>query len=140
MQAAVALLFCVVCVSEVKAEDWVFYTRYGDSFFYDKSNINCPYEEFRNIVGVWQKVIYDDESIDRITAHLGVAYADLKESISLVEVDCSRQLSQTKAVTFYDVRGKIIDTRATPKDDWKEITPKSPLSALYKTVCPFEER
>lgn len=140
LQLAIVFSLCILCVSNVMGEDWVFYTRYGDSFFYDRKNINNPYEDFKNIIGVWQKIVYDDESINRITAHLGVKYADLTESISMVEMDCSKKCAQTKAITYYDVKGKIIETKRTSKEDWKEITPKSPLHKLYKAVCPHEKK
>ena len=140
LQCTIVLLLCVLGASTAKGEDWVFYTRYGDSFFYDRQNINNPYENCRNVIGVWQKIVYDNESVDRITAHLGVKYADLTESISMIEIDCSRGHAQTKAVTFYDTKGHVIDTKYTTKDDWKEITLRSPLSKLFMAVCPAEEK
>jgi hypothetical protein len=141
LHLTIVLSLCILCVSQVKGEDWVFYTRYGDSFFYDRKNINNPYEDFKNIIGVWQKIIYDNESVDRITAHLGVKYADLTESISMIEIDCSKKYAQTKAITYYDAKGKIIDTKCKTKDDWKEITPESsPLDKLYKAVCSRNEK
>jgi hypothetical protein len=130
------LSFCVLYISEVKGEDWVFYARYGDSFFYDRKSINNPYENVEEVIGTWQKIVYDNESIDRIVAHLGPKYADLKESISLIEIDCSKKYAQTKAITYYDVSGKIIETKNITKEDWKKITPESPsVDKLYKAVC-----
>jgi hypothetical protein len=140
LQLAVVLSLCMLSVSNVWGEDWVFYTRYGDSFFYDRKNINNPYEDFKNIIGVWQKIVYDDETVNRITAHLGAKYGDLRESISMIEIDCSKKCAQTKAITYYDVNGKIIETKHTSKEDWKEIVPKSPLNELYYAVCPQEEK
>jgi hypothetical protein len=131
---------CVLSVPKARGEDWVFYARYGDSFFYDRKSINTPYEEFKHVIGVWQKIVYDNESVDRITAHLGLKYADLTESISMVEIDCSIKYAQTKAITYYDTNGKIIEAKSITKDDWKKIIPESPpLDKLYKAVCFSQE-
>ena len=140
LHLAIVFSLCMLCISEAKGEDWVFYARYGDSFFYDRKNINNPYENIKNVIGVWQKIIYDDESINRIAAHLGVKYAYLKEAISLIEIDCYKKYSQTKAITYYSSNGSIIDTKCMTRDDWKEITPKSQLYKLYQAVCPPQEQ
>jgi hypothetical protein len=138
LQAAAVFLFCVLCVTKVRAEDWVFYARYGDSFFYDRETINNPYEDCKHVIGVWQKIVYDNESVDRITAHLGVKYADLAESISMIEMDCLNKNSQTKAITFYDKDGRILDAKNSTKADWREIPVKSPLRNLYSVLCPTQ--
>ena len=133
----VTILFSCVLCAEGYAEDWVFYDRCGDSFFYDRKGINNPYEDVNYVLGVWQKVVYNGESVDRIAAYLGTKYSDLAESISMIEIDCSRRCAQTKALTYYDSKGMIIESKPVTKDDWKKIPPKSHLSKLYRAVCPM---
>ena len=135
LQSVALLSLIFFFTSTVAAEDWVYYTRSVDSFFFDRSNINTPYEGFNNILGVWQKVVYEGESVNRIAAHLGVKYGNLKESVSMIEIDCSSKVAQIKAITFYDSGGGVIDTKSKTSTDWRKIPPDSSLNALYKTVC-----
>jgi hypothetical protein len=139
LRLTILLSLCVLSVSKARGEEWVFYARHNDAFFYDRNSINNPHEGLKDVIGVWQKIIYDDESVDRISAHLGVKYADLAESISMIEIDCAKKMTQCKAVTFYDLNGKVLDTKNTTKDDWKEITIESPMHILYKVLCPLTQ-
>ena len=134
-QLLLAFWVCFFCFSTVKGEDWVFYAGYPDFFFYDKENINNPDENSQDIVGVWQKIVYADKSVARISAHLGGEYSDLRESVSLVEINCLSRDAQTKAVTYYNSTGTVIHTSHRTKDNWEEIIPTSPLNRLYKAVC-----
>jgi hypothetical protein len=127
--------FLTFSIGDAGGEEWVFYARYGDSFFYDAKNINHPYENLKDIISVWQKTVYDEESVDRIAEYLGPKYANLKESISLIEIDCSKKYAQTKAITYYDSRGAVIETKNMTRNDWKKITPKSNLTELYFVAC-----
>jgi hypothetical protein len=122
--------------STAEGEDWRLFCKYTDFYSYDNANINRPYEKFKNIVSVWQKITYEESSVTRISDHLGPKYADLAESISLIEIDCSTKNAQTKSVTLYDSKDKIIDMTCKTKDNWKLITPDSPMDKLYKAVCP----
>lgn len=140
----VFFLLCILCVfayiiPEANAEDWRLFIRYGDFFYYDKENINYPYEGNKNIIGIWQKQVYDKESSLRIAAHLGKKYADLKESISMVEINCFTKKIQTKAITHYTYKGLVIETQNRTRPDWKAIVPDSPTEALYQRVCPFKK-
>lgn len=119
------------------AEEWVSYCRYGDYFFYDRESVIQPYENFRTIKCIRQKIVYESKSVTRIAAHLGPKYAHLKESISLIEIDCLTKKAQTRSTTFYDSGGSEIDSSSKTRPDWKLITIDSPpLDILYKIICP----
>jgi hypothetical protein len=135
-QLAAVFFACTLWFSTVKGEDWVFYAGYPDFFFYDQENINNPRENSQDIIGVWQKIIYAESSVARISEHLGERYTDLTESVSLVEINCLSKDVQTKAVTYYDSRGAVIYTTHRTKDSWEEMTPASPLNKIYRAVCP----
>ena len=135
IQLATFFFACFLWFSTVKGEDWVFYEAYPDFFFYDQENINNPDENSQDIVGVWQKIIYSEKSISRISAHLGEQYSDLVESVSLVEINCFSKDAQIKAITYYNSKGWVIHTSHHTKDNWEEIIPSSPLQKLYKAVC-----
>jgi len=135
-----AAMATLLYFSGAEAEDWTFYCRYQDNFFYDRDNVICPYENFKNIISVSQKTVYDNESVLRIADHLGEKYAYLKESISLIEVDCLTSNVRIKTVTYYDKKNQVIDRdlndyRGTD-EGWKKITSKSPHRKLYKALCP----
>ena len=134
-QLTTVFFACFLWFSTVKGEDWVFYEGYPDFFYYDQENINNPDENSQDIVGVWQKIIYADKSISRISGHLGVQYSDLVESVSLVEINCFSKDAQVKAITYYNSKGWVIHTSHRTKDSWEEIIPLSPLHKLYKAVC-----
>ncbi len=136
LQVTVVLSLYVFCFSTVRGEDWRFFCKNIDFYYYDNGNINRPYDKFKNIVSVWQKIIYQESSVNRIADHLGPKYADLAESISLVEIDCSTKNVQTKSIVFYDSKDRVIDTTCKTKENWKLITPETPLDKLYKAVCP----
>jgi hypothetical protein len=135
VQFATVFFVCFLWFSTVKCEDWVSYAAYPDFFFYDQENINNPDENSQDIVGVWQKIVYADGSVARISEHLGDRYSDLKESVALVEINCLSKDVQTKAVTYYNSKGWVIHTSHRTKDSWEEIIPSSPLQKLYKAVC-----
>ena len=135
VQFATVFFICFLWFSTVKGEDWVSYAGYPDFFFYDRGNINNPDENSQDIIGVWQRIVYADRSVARISEHLGGEFSDLRESVSLVEINCLSKDAQTKAVTYYSSKGGVIHTSHRTKDDWGEILLASPLNKLYKAVC-----
>ena len=132
----IVFLVCCLSFSTVLGEEWIYYTRDTDTYYFDRENINSLHENSPGIVGVWQKVVYAGKSVSRIADHLGAEYGDLTESISLVEINCISGEAQTKAITYYDSEGRIIETNHKTKDDWQEVTPHTPLRKLFKAVCP----
>lgn len=138
--ALFVFLFSFFVVLDVQAEDWVSYCRYGDFFYYDSATVTRPYENFKSINCVRQKIVYEANSVKRIAAHLGPKYAHLKESISMIEIDCLTRKAQIKSTTFYDSRGMEIESSSKTRPDWKLITRESPpLDILYKIICPPED-
>jgi hypothetical protein len=127
---------CTLWFSTVKGEDWVFYAGYPDFLFYDLESINNPSENSQDVIGVWQKIVYAESSVARISEHMGERYSDLRESVSLVEINCLSKNVQTKVVTYYDSGGAVIYTSHRTKDSWEEIIPESPMNKIYKAVCP----
>ena len=133
-------LLPLIIVAGAEAEDWVLYCRYHDVFYYDRDSVSQPYDNFKTIKCVRQKTLYEAKSATRIAAHLGPKYAYLKESISMIEIDCLTRKAQTKSTSFYDTGGAEIDSTENTRPDWKFITDKSPpLDILYKILCPPEE-
>jgi hypothetical protein len=133
-------LLPLIIVAGAEAGDWVRYCRYQDVFYYDRESVAQPYDNFKTIKCVRQKTVYEAKSTARIAAHLGPKYAYLKESISMIEIDCLTRKAQTKSTTFYDSRGVEIESTSRARPDWKLITDKSPpLDILYKILCPPEE-
>ena len=132
-----AFPLCMAWLSTAEAEEWVLYCRYQDIFYYDRDSVAQPYENFDTIKCVRQKTVYEGKSAARIAAHLGPKYAYLKESVSMIEIDCLRKKAQTKSTVFYDSGGSEIDSSSKTRPDWKLITIDSPpLDILYKIICP----
>lgn len=129
------IIIIALSFTHANGEDWRFYAQYNDFFYYDKESIKHPYEDSQHILGVWQKVIYDKESLMRIAEHLGDKYNDLSESISLIEINCYTKQAQTKSTTRYDSKGKIIETSNVIRPDWKKIPDLSPFEKLYQHIC-----
>ncbi|HMK49338.1 MAG TPA: surface-adhesin E family protein [Thermodesulfovibrionales bacterium] len=136
IRSTIGSLIAVIFFSVAYAEDWVPYARYPDLFFYDEENINTPDENNIDVIGIWQKIVYSDKSVARISEYLGNGYADLRESIALVEMNCFSKNTQTKAITYYNSKGEVIHTKHQVKDNWEEIQPSTHSQKLYKAVCP----
>jgi hypothetical protein len=129
-------LFLFFFTSMAWGEDWRLYFKYKDFLFYDGDNINKPYENQENILSVWEKTVYDKESLVRISGHLGDEYSDLEESRALIEIDCKNKYSQTMAITYYNTKGEIIAAVQKTKLDWKKIVADTPMDRLCRTICP----
>ena len=136
LRLTIVFLSILLSAATVWGEEWIYYTRDTDTYYFDRENINRLHENSPAIVGVWQKVVYAGKSVYRISDHLGAQYGDLTESISLIEINCISGEAQTKAITYYDSEGRVIETNHKTKDDLQEVTPHTPLSKLFKAVCP----
>ena len=119
--------------------DWQFISSYKDNFYYDKASITYPVKNYPAILIVWQKIVYDKDSSFTMAETLGDKYADVHESLHLIELHCKRKELQVKSISYYDSKGTILDYSYKENTQWKPIPPDTPYEDLYWRVCPPED-
>jgi hypothetical protein len=133
------LLLLVLCAAPVQSEDWRFFIRYEDYFYYDRESVTYPAAPYKGIISLWQKIIYDKDSSFRMAEKLGGKYADVHESIHLVELNCAGAQVRIKAVAYYDSKGGIIDYSVKEITHWKKVPPDTPDEELFQRICPLKD-
>lgn len=124
------------CADTVQGEDWSYFTRYKDNFYYDRESITYPLAPYKGTISLWQKIVYDKDSSFSMAERLGGKYSDVYESLHLIELNCKNKQFQTKSVSYYDSKGMIIDYSYKESTQWKPIPPGTPYEDLYWRVCP----
>jgi hypothetical protein len=137
-----ALFFLLLSLyaDTAQGEDWTYFTRYKDNFYYDRESITYPLAPYKGIISLWQKIVYDQESSFSMSEKLGGKYSDVYESLHLIVLNCKKKQVQVKSISYYDSKGRIIDYSYKERTQWQQITPDTPCENLYWRVCPQEDR
>lgn len=128
------------CADTAQGEDWRYFTRYKDNFYYDRESITYPLAPYKGTISLWQKIVYDKDSSFSMAERLGGKYSDVYESLHLIELNCRSKQVQVKSISFYDSKGTTIDYSYKERADWKPIPPDTPHEELYRRVCPQGDR
>lgn len=130
-----AVMFIVS--SQALAVDWEYYSLNKDNnpLFYDKSRVL----KSGHIVRVHQKESYSTNILYWLRQRMGEKYGNLKEAISLLEIDCAKAEYTLISFTHYDSDGKVIDTRSYERrPDWKAVEDSLDISILRDLCCFYE--
>jgi hypothetical protein len=122
------------------SDDWVEFGRLtnGDVFLYNKVRIK---HRTKDIVQVWDKCVYSDEGREteiqekRKRGSSTEGYDNLSNTMSLIEIDCKKQMSQFLSITDYDTDGKILFNHSYDNPTWSHILPESAMDVLRGKVC-----
>ena len=133
------LFLLFACADTAQGEDWRFFTRYKDNFYYDTESITYPLAPYKGTISLWQKIVYDKDSTFSMAERLGGKYSDVYESLHLIELNCKSRQFHVKSISFYDSKGVIIDYSYKESAQWKPIPRDTPCEELYQRVCPRED-
>jgi hypothetical protein len=100
-------------------------------FFYDAEDITHP---SKDIVRVWEKVVYTERGIEEVIAELGEDYENLKETKTLIEINCKERNFRYLSVVHYAEDKTVIRTRDIGSK-WQLIIPESIVEFQYKEFC-----
>jgi len=134
----VVLCFSIAATGSLHAEDWQYYAEdsEGNFLYVDKDSI--IHKEI--ITEVWQKKVYEKNSLFRIRQTLGEKYATLIEARALIEIFCPKRTFQVRAVDYYRSDGTVIEHIYYEfLRDWKKVQRKSDMERLYKICCTTEK-
>jgi hypothetical protein len=137
------LLSLVYCFPEADGAEWEYCgaDMSHNFLYYDKASICYPDEKAKYVVSVWQKIIYDMGIINRVIETLGDKYADLKESLHLIEVNCDSKQALTRAIVYYDLKGNVIDSTFYKENRaWRLVSRGSQFEPLFRELCVRDKR
>jgi len=118
--------------SELWGADWRPYAISGEGlFYYDAEGITRP---SKNIVRVWAKIVFTEESVKNIVNKFGVEFSNLKESRDLLEINCKDKTIRILSFTYFATDGKVIFSNEFGEKP-SYIAPETINEFLYKEVC-----
>ena len=138
-KAVILLVFGLMCVmcEEVSATDWRLYARseFG-LYYYDAEDVS---HLFNNLVRVRQKLVLNDRGITNLVRELGEEYENVKEIITLREIDCTGKKSHILGLIYFSDSGGVIRRESYEPIEWDTIIPDSVDDVLYHAVCEQSE-
>jgi len=121
--------------AEVWGADWRIYAKPESGigvYYYDADGITRP---SKNIVRVWEKVVYSAKGVKRYVEESGKRYENLSHSLNLWEFDCVEKKERILQTTEYSKDGTVLSSTQSQKTPWNFISPTSIGEALYEAVC-----
>ena len=126
-------IFTIFGYVKVWGADW---RSYGESsigvYYYDADGITRP---SKNIVRVWEKVVYSAKGVKKHVEESGKRYENLSHSLNLWEVDCVEKKERILQTTEYLKDGTVLSSTQSQKTPWSFVSPTSIGEALYEAVC-----
>jgi hypothetical protein len=137
---SLSFLIVLLLVTAVNGSDWweLGKDNDGNIRFYNKISIK---HKTKNIVQVWTKTIFSDESRRDYIQHrekkgLSTEKGDkLSHVLVLQEIDCKKKKSQILSIIQYDTDGNVLFTQSYDKPEWRYIISGSVYDTLRKKVC-----
>lgn len=118
---------------EAWGADWKAYGGTDDGvFYYDPENIDHP---SKSIIRFWHKVIFSQKGIREAVNTFGEDYENLRDSISLREINCSEKKIRSLAVTYYSNAGAVLDSAMVYEAEWHFIDSAAIIESLYQRLC-----
>jgi len=140
------LMTLMLVAPVVGSSNWMKFSKddQGNIFSYKKGNI--VKDDGVYIVQVWEKKVYaikgGDALVQRITKD-GIStegYDNLSEEMSLIGIDCKKQMGRVLSINKYDTDGKELLSTQFDNPEWKYIVPDSRWDALRKKVCVTQKK
>ena len=120
---------------EVWGADWRVYGEPASDigvYYYDADSISSP---SKNIVRVWEKVVYSAKGVISHIEELGELYENLSYTVTLWEVDCVQKKEQILKTNWYSKDETSLSSTEFQKTSWTFVNPDSMGEALYEVVC-----
>jgi hypothetical protein len=134
-QVVLSLVFGLMCAAfaEVLATDWKFYTKseFG-SYQYDAEDINYFSE---CLVRISQRIVLTDRGRTDLVREFGKEYGDVREIITLREIDCAFKKSRVLGLIYSSEKGMVIKRESYEPIEWDLIIPDSVDDFLHQAVC-----
>jgi hypothetical protein len=134
-QAVISLvsgLMFATC-AEVSAADWRFYTRSEFGLYqYDADEVN---HFSKSLVRVRQKLVTNDRGTTHLVRELGKEYENVRQIITLREIDCAGKKSRILELIYCSENGGVLKTESYEPIEWDSIIPDSVDDILYQVVC-----
>jgi hypothetical protein len=119
--------------SEASSADWRFYARSDFGLYeYDAEDVS---HLSNNFVKLNQKLVLNDRGSTHLVRELGKEYENVKEIITLREIDCMGKKTRILRLIYLSDNGKIIKRESYEPIGWDPIMPDSVDDVLCCTVC-----
>jgi hypothetical protein len=131
------LLFFLYKQSAAAEPDWIYFdfSLAKDFLYIDRANISRPYPSY-DIFRVHQKTVYKNRTVNITADRRGKTYNNLRESIEIIDIYCSKKKYLSRSITFYDADGEMIEkTDNFDSNYWVSIPPDTSLETLFRMVC-----
>jgi hypothetical protein len=119
--------------AEVSESDWRFYAK-SEFGSYSYNIENLP-RLSNNLIRVWQKLILNSKGIMNLRKELGKEYENVKEIITLREIDCASKKSHILTLIYLSDNGRVIKRESYEPIEWDSIIPDSVDDVLCCEVC-----
>ena len=136
-----ALIACRGLIITVMPNDWEIFheSKDGVDSYY---NVNLIRYTSKDTVEVWTKIFVSDDEKNMMTEHMTKDGYPLngwdrwRYSLCLIEINCNERSSRRIQVTYYDDKGKVLDSGLSKRvGNWELIVPDSLGGNLLKKVC-----
>lgn len=112
--------------------DWRFYASSDFGLYhYDAENIGYL---SNNIVRVTQKLVLNDRGTTNLVRELGKEYENVKEIITIREIDCAGKKICIVGLIYFSDSGRVIKRDSYEPKEWNSIMPDSVDDVLYDAV------
>ncbi len=117
----------------VSAADWRLYTRSEFGLYqYDAEDVR---HLSTNLVRVWQKLVLNERGTTNLARELGKEFENVKEIVTLREIDCTDQKSHILGLIYFSENGRVIKRESYEPVEWDSIILDSVDDVLYHAVC-----
>jgi hypothetical protein len=118
---------------EVSATDWRFYTRSEFGLYqYDGEDLSHLSE---NLVRVRQKLVLSEIGTTYLVRELGKEYENVKEIITLREIDCTGKRNRILGIIYCSEGGLVIKRESYEPTEWDSVIPDSVDDILCHAIC-----
>lgn len=119
--------------SEISAADWRFYARSDFGLYeYDAEDVS---HLSKNFFKVSQKLVLNERGSTNLVRELGKEYGNVKEIITLREIDCIGKKTRILRLIYLSDNGTLIKRESYELIGWDPIMPDSVDDVLCCTVC-----
>ena len=120
---------------DAQSPQWKLYdmTQMGlDKMYYDEAGV---IRQSPQVLKVPTRILHSPQSVKGYTEKSDVQYRDLRETQSLMEIDCESRKWRAVTGMNIDSKGEVID-RAERVTEWEAVIAESTMESLLKQVCP----
>jgi len=125
--------FIIFGYAEVWGADWRLLGRDDEGIrYYDAEGITRP---SKSIARVWTNWIYTEKGVTEVVRESGRKYENLRNTLTLWELNCSDKMMHVLQVTHYSSDGHTLLSVSRDTAKWEFIPPHSITEALFKEIC-----